>query len=148
MGSGLVLIGFVACWRWLWRTWRLRLCLCGISLSGQGGGFVVLLDVLYKVGCILAWDVAPFVRILQDKHNVMWVPFSFYGGMSESSRGLLAVVWESDLARGGGQVYGRWREWVIWCGRLLRSLHMLRPRYLYSILPVAASLWTLVVRRK
>jgi len=98
MGSVLVLIGLVTCWRWLWRTWRLRLCLCGISLSGVGGGFVVLLDVLYKVGCILAWDVAPSVRILQDKYNVVWVPFPFYGGMREIGHGLLAVVRESDLA--------------------------------------------------
>jgi len=68
--------------------------------------------------------------------------------MSESSRGLLAVVWESDLARGGGPVYGRWRGWVIWCGRLLQSLHMLRPRFLCRILPISASLWTLVVQRE
>ena len=44
--SGLVLVGLAACLRWLWRTWRLRLCLCDIPLSGERGGFVAPLDLL------------------------------------------------------------------------------------------------------
>ena len=74
-------------------------------------------------------------------------PFSFYGGMSENSRGLLGVGWGCSLARGRGTFCGRWREWIVWCGKLSRSLYMLHPRFVCNGPPVAASLWKLVLCR-
>jgi hypothetical protein len=55
MGSGLILVNLAACGIWLWRTWRCPLCLCGISLSGGGWGFEVLLVALLRTGCSLIW---------------------------------------------------------------------------------------------
>jgi len=106
MESGRVLIDLAACGRWFWGTWRRRLCLCGIALSEGGGGFEVPWVVLLRVDCILSWDVALFVWPFQGRYRTVWAPFSFYGGMSESSRGLLGVLWGSDLARGGGTFCG------------------------------------------
>jgi len=92
--------------------------LCGIALLGEGGGFEVPLVVLLIIDCMLSWDVVPFLQPFQGSYRVVWAPFSFYGDMSESSRDLLGVVWGCGLARGGGTFCGRWREWVVWCGRI------------------------------
>ena len=43
----------------------------------------------------------PFVQPFQSSYRVVWAPFSFYGDMSESSRGLLGV-----LEDGGNEWFG------------------------------------------
>ena len=130
MECGRVLVDLAACGRWFWGTWRRRLCSCGIALSEGGGGFEVHLVVLFRVDCILSWDVAPFVGPFLGRYRVVWAPFSFYGSMSESSRGLLRVVWGSDLARGGTTICGRWREYVVWCGSFKSAILWPRLRYI------------------
>jgi len=88
MESGRILIDIAACERWIWLTWTRRLCVCGTTLSEEGGGIVVPLVVLWRKDCIPTWDVAPFLRSSQGRYRVVRAPFSLYGDMSEISRDL------------------------------------------------------------
>jgi hypothetical protein len=138
----------VAYGRRFWLVWILLPCLRGAALLGEVKVFETPQVFLWWICCILSRDVGLVVKSFRDSCIVEWAPFSFYRCMSGNRHAFSGIVSGRGLARRFGSFCGVLMGWVFWCGSLSRNWYMPCSRLLYTILPVAVFLVSLVLRRR